>query len=249
MDVYAAQHRGIRSHMEDTYSIDVCHGGRVVVAVYDGHGGDEVAQYLADNFGKRLARVPLTTQAIADEFVRTDARVTRRFRHSGSTACVAVVDADRVWFANCGDSMAAIGRRGRPAVHVASREHKVSLELPRLRALGANITYTDGTARINGGLNVSRSFGDRDSKEFVTAEPYVRSEPRRGTEYIVLATDGVWDVMDAHAIDAIVRSSPEDKAAANLVREARARRSGDNMTAVVMFMHGKKGLSLRRVGA
>jgi hypothetical protein len=51
------------------------------------------------------------------------------------------------------------------------------------------------TYPVNGKLAISRTFGDRDFKAFgVTAEPdIVRRDLEEGDEYVILATDGVWD--------------------------------------------------------
>lgn len=235
MQARVSQCQGLRSHMEDTYSIDRI-DRTTVVGVYDGHGGSRVSQHLSSVFGRRLAALESPgSHSLRRAFLDADEDIVRVLPEGqGSTACVAVVRPCEVWFVNCGDSLACVGYRG-GGVEMASYEHKVSNELARLRARGAEITYGDGTARIHGCLNVSRSFGDARWKRFVTAAPYVRAFKRASIEYAVLATDGVWDVMDAHDVDRIVRSRPRAAAATDILREARRRRSGDNMTAAVVY--------------
>lgn len=48
-----------------------------------------------------------------------------------------------------------------------------------------------------GDLAISRSFGDKDLKRWVTAQPDFRSHwLRDGDEFVLLASDGLWDVLD-----------------------------------------------------
>ena len=62
---------------------------------------------------------------------------------------------------------------------------------------------------MNGKLAISRTFGDRDFKRFgVTAEPdIVRRELQEGDEYVILASDGVWDKLSNQNAMGVVRDS------------------------------------------
>jgi serine/threonine protein phosphatase PrpC len=54
-----------------------------------------------------------------------------------------------------------------------------------------------GTWRVNGVLAVSRAFGDRPLKRYVIALPDVHHMAVDTTEEtIILASDGLWDVVD-----------------------------------------------------
>lgn len=239
MEAYVAQNRGLRPYMEDTYSIDIGDDGTIVACVFDGHGGGEASDFLAHNFGKvvlaHTCNGKLSIESLTNVFDKIDQMIVNRFE-SGSTASIVVIRGNKLIFANCGDSMAYIS--GKHKVTNMSYEHKVSdpKETARLKRMGAQITYNDGVARINGALNISRSFGDRKWKQFVTARPYIVERRKRGVEYIMLATDGVWDVMDAHEIDNVVKTSSCKSSAANIIREAKRRGSGDNLTALVIYV-------------
>ncbi len=63
------------------------------------------------------------------------------------------------------------------------------------RALSHTHTHT---LRVNGILATSRTIGDGSMKvkSYITAEPeMVHRDIQPGDQYVVLATDGLWDVM------------------------------------------------------
>lgn len=60
--------------------------------------------------------------------------------------------------------------------------------------------------RVIGILAVSRSFGDHSCKRYVTARPYVnRVELSENSEFIVIACDGVYDVLEDDDVSKIVK--------------------------------------------
>jgi protein phosphatase PTC1 len=83
---------------------------------------------------------------------------------------------------------------------------------------------------------MSRALGDASLKPFVTPEPrVVEGLVGRENDCLVLACDGVWDVIGPGEAVALVRGSPHPQDAADrLVHEALARLSTDNLTAVVL---------------
>ena len=52
--------------------------------------------------------------------------------------------------------------------------------------------------RVGGTLAITRAFGDHSLKsEGVTAKPFINKHAIRPFDkYLIIATDGVWDVMD-----------------------------------------------------
>ena len=81
-------------------------------------------------------------------------------------------------------------------------------------------------------------------KDFVTAQPYISETLLShcgNTPFLVLACDGVWDVMsDLEAVTLIMQryliEGPFDKAAELLVQMAIQKGSADNVTAIVIFL-------------
>ncbi len=93
-----------------------------------------------------------------------------------------------------------------------------------------------GTWRVGGVLAVSRAFGDRPLKRFVISTPDVREEQLTADdEFLILASDGLWDVVSNQEATALVRDQPDaEKAAKQLTEEAFLRGSNDNISCIVV---------------
>lgn len=64
--------------------------------------------------------------------------------------------------------------------------------------------------RVLGILAVTRSFGDHSYKRYVTAKPFVnRVELNEEAEFVVLASDGVYDVMGDEDVTHFVKKEIE----------------------------------------
>jgi len=110
------------------------------------------------------------------------------------------------------------------------------------RALDARAGFKDGESHLY--LSCSRSLGDPDLKlnadrPILSNVPEVSAHKLQEDDlFVVLACDGVWDVLsDQQAVDLALQhwGRPAD-AAASIVRTALSSGSGDNLTAqVVMF--------------
>ncbi|XP_062181389.1 probable protein phosphatase 2C 49 [Phragmites australis] len=124
----------------------------------------------------------------------------------GSTAVVAVVGPTHVVIANAGDSRAVLSRAGVPVP--LSVDHKPDRpdELERIREAGGRVIYWEG-ARVLGVLAMSRAIGDGYLKPFVTAEPEVTvTERSDDDECLILASDGLWDVVTNEMACEVVRA-------------------------------------------
>ncbi|XP_031274022.1 protein phosphatase 2C 37 [Pistacia vera] len=177
----------------------------------------------------------------------------------GSTAVVAVVTPDKIVVSNCGDSRAVLCRNG-VAVPLSS-DHKPDRpdELLRIQEAGGRVIYWEGP-RVLGVLAMSRAIGDNYLKPFVIPEPEVMvTERTTDDECLILASDGLWDVVSNDTAVNVVRtcfrahrtstSSPgspgsdvagqsSDKACSDasilLTKLALARHSMDNVSVVVV---------------
>ncbi|KAJ7955927.1 Protein phosphatase 2C [Quillaja saponaria] len=113
----------------------------------------------------------------------------------GSTAVVAILSESHIIVANCGDSRAVLFR-GKVAMPL-SEDHKPNREdeWARIEAAGGKVIQWDGF-RVLGVLAMSRSIGDRYLKPSIIPDPEVKFLCReKSDECLIIATDGLWDVM------------------------------------------------------
>lgn len=113
----------------------------------------------------------------------------------GSTAVVAVICSSHIIVANCGDSRAVL-YCGKQAIPL-SVDHKPDREdeYQRIEEAGGKVIQWYGS-RVFGVLAMSRSIGDRYLKPWIIPDPEVIIVPRaREDECLILASDGLWDVM------------------------------------------------------
>eukprot|EP00250_Pteridium_aquilinum_P001456 c11646_g1_i1 orf=256-1281(+) len=125
---------------------------------------------------------------------------------SGSTAVVALLQSDKIVVANAGDSRCVLGRGGK--AFDLSKDHKPDLEVERDRITQAGGVIYAG--RVNGSLNLARAIGDSEfkqnkyltpDKQIVTAWPEIQTVERtEDDEFLILACDGVWDVMTSQEV-------------------------------------------------
>ncbi|KAH7671712.1 protein phosphatase 1L protein [Dioscorea alata] len=258
-----ASSAGKRSSMEDFYEtrIDGIDGELVgLFGVFDGHGGVRAAEYVKQNLFSNLIKHPKfitdTKSAIADAYNHTDSEFLKsennqnQNRDAGSTASTAILVGDRLLVANVGDSRVVISRGG-TAIAV-SRDHKPDQteERQRIEDAGGFVMWA-GTWRVGGVLAVSRAFGDRLLKQFVVADPDIQEEVIDGSlEFLILASDGLWDVVTNEEAVAMVKPIEDpEQAARTLMQEAYQRGSADNITCVVVrFLVNKNNNSHHESG-
>nr|VDD27037.1 unnamed protein product [Brassica oleracea] len=248
-----ASSAGKRSSMEDFFEtrIDGIDGEIVgLFGVFDGHGGARAAEYLKRHLFSNLITHPKfisdTKSAIADAYNHTDSELLESENShtrddAGSTASTAILVGDRLLVANVGDSRAVICRAGN--AFAVSRDHKPdqSDERERIENAGGFVMWA-GTWRVGGLLAVSRSFGDRLLKQYVIADPEIQEEKIDDSlEFLILASDGLWDVFSNEEAVAVVKEVEEpEESTKKLVGEAIKRGSADNITCVVVrFLESK----------
>ncbi|TVU47608.1 hypothetical protein EJB05_07214 [Eragrostis curvula] len=133
--------------------------------------------------------------------------------HVGSTAVVAVVGPRHLVVANCGDSRAVLCSGG-VAIPLSS-DHKPDRpdELERIHAAGGRVIFWDG-ARVFGMLAMSRAIGDSYLKPYVISDPEVRVVERKDgeDEFLILASDGLWDVVSNEVACNVVRACLRSRA-------------------------------------
>ena len=162
-------------------------------------------------------------------------------RGAGTTSNVLYFNGETVYIACSGDSRAIMGKRagGKVSAFDLSKDHKPDLpaEKARIEALGGFVSFI-GCWRAMGILAMSRAIGDLFLKPYVSAEPEIKSMAMsKEDEFLVIASDGVFDVFDNDQVVQIVRSAPSPEQGAHLLTSsAFAAGSLDNITAVVVAL-------------
>ncbi|XP_062021095.1 probable protein phosphatase 2C 11 [Rosa rugosa] len=237
--------KGKRPSMEDYFEAKISDVDGQMVAffgVFDGHGGSRTAKYLKENIFNNLSGHPEfikdTKIAIVEVFKQTNVEYINEEKgdqkDTGSTASTALLLGDRLFIANVGDSRVVAGRAG--SAIALSNDHKPdrSDERQRIEEAGGFVMWA-GTWRVGGVLAVSRSFGDKVLKPFVVADPEIHEEEINGVDFIIIASDRLWNVISNNDVVAIVQDINEvEEASRTLVEEAYARGSSDNITCVVV---------------
>ncbi|KAB1220888.1 putative protein phosphatase 2C 11 [Morella rubra] len=237
--------KGKRASMEDFYETRISEVDGQMVAffgVFDGHGGSRTAEYLKNNLFKNLSSHPDFIKdpktAIVEVFRQTDADYLSEEKghqkDAGSTASTALLLGDRLVVANVGDSR-VVGCRAGSAIPL-SIDHKPerSDERERIEQAGGFIIWA-GTWRVGGVLAVSRAFGDKLLKPFVVAEPEIQEEEIDGVDFIIIASDGLWNVISNKDAVALVQDIADaEEASRRLITEAYDRGSSDNITCIVV---------------
>ncbi|CAI9261289.1 unnamed protein product [Lactuca saligna] len=154
----------------------------------------------------------------------------------GSTAVTAIlINCKKLVVANVGDSRAVICKKG--VAKQLSIDHEPSKEREVIEDRGGFVsTFPGDVPRVDGRLAVARAFGDKSLKEHLSSEPDVSMEIiDDDTEFIILASDGVWKVMtNQEAVDCIKNVKDARAAAKQLTEEALTRKSTDDISCIVV---------------
>lgn len=223
------------------------------LGVFDGHSGSGTVNYVhkaVQAFLKlHLGKGETMEEALLAAFKDTNANVLKD--GSGSTACCVLVckGTGRMWTANCGDSRAILSQSGKPIQ--LTRDHKVSdpEEQKRLQALGAEFVESNGAQYVKYhkpdvrlGLSVARSLGDHhfnEEKDIISGTPDLTARLLGPSDdFLVVACDGLWDVMDNQAVTdfvggAIKAGEALDSIAASLAKKATSLGSADNISVII----------------
>ncbi|KAF3432851.1 hypothetical protein FNV43_RR23953 [Rhamnella rubrinervis] len=230
-------------------------------AVYDGHGGSYVANACRERLHEMVAEEvegrgenEVDWEKLMEGcFSKMDEAVScvASARTVGSTAVVAVGTVEDLVVANCGDCRAVLSRAG--VALPLSTDHKPYRpdELMRIEAAGGRVINWNGH-RVLGVLATSRSIGDLYLRPYVISKPEVTVTKRSDEdEFLILASDGLWDVISNQVACKVVKKCLEGKmrriiskevvnesrtseAAAVLAELAMARGSKDNISVIVV---------------
>ncbi|KAJ0884456.1 putative protein-serine/threonine phosphatase [Helianthus annuus] len=215
-------------------------------AIFDGHLSHEVPDYLRSHLFENILNEPdfwrKTEDAIRRAYRVTDKTILDKavdLGKGGSTAVTAIlINCKKLVVANVGDSRAVICKNG--VAKQLSVDHEPSKEKELVENRGGFVSRMPGDVpRVDGQLAVARAFGDKNLKEHLSSEPDVYMEMiDDDTEFIILASDGVWKVMsNQEAVDCIKNMKDAKAAAKRLTEEALAKKSSDDISCIVVSFY------------
>jgi protein phosphatase 1L len=240
--------RNMRNYQEDRYTCSSISSGEnkkqgMFFGIYDGHGGyrtsDLLKKRLHVDFDHYLSVDRSEKEAFERAFLDNEHMALSKYS-DGSTVVAAYVDSTTnfLHYAWVGDS--------RLVVHngPVTKDHKPDndQEKKRIEDLGGRV-YTHGVPRVNG-LAVSRSIGDAAVKkagegQVIATPEYGNYQLTKDNAFMILASDGLWDVVDNESALMIVKDALCNKgcscetAAYLLKNEAIIHGSQDNITIMV----------------
>jgi len=272
--------QGARWTMEDTYvvanggrflAVFDGHGGAEVSSILQERLYELYMEALAkkhwedqNEFGVKRKMIPSKSAHIAAlqrglEQVEEAVMKLDELVYQGSTAVCVVLHTSKdgrrtLLTANIGDSRAILCRGGK-AVDM-TRDHKPgdTREKERIEAMGEEIEWDPyGQVYRVRDLSLSRAVGDRFAKPVVSSEPEIMTFPLqdRADEFVVLASDGLWDVMSSQDVVDYVQEVLESKdeiyskvdkresMARIIANEALERGSADNVCVLVLWLDKK----------
>ncbi|VDP00293.1 unnamed protein product [Soboliphyme baturini] len=242
-------------------------------AVFDGHAGSKVARHSASKLleevldtvemqqlANDLKSIPnrLASYLLISIFLLHDI-LSNENERSGSTAVCALIAPSHIFVGNLGDSRALLSRSN--TVFFATEDHKPYLPKERERIVNAGGSVM--IHRVNGSLAVSRALGDFEYKsvdglgpceQLVSPEPDVYAvrreflQPLLNDEFLILACDGIFDVMNNQELCDFVRSRLKVTSClttiCNQILDAcLSKGSRDNMSVILITLPGAPQVS------
>ncbi|KAI4322701.1 hypothetical protein L6164_022371 [Bauhinia variegata] len=212
-------------------------------AIFDGHLGHDVANYLQNHlFDNILKQEDFWTDpksAVKRAYLTTDEKILEQslvLGRGGSTAVTAVlINGQKLVVGNVGDSRAVICKNGK--AKQLSVDHEPSKEKRDIESRGGFVSKIPGDVpRVDGQLAVARAFGDKSLKMHLSSEPDVVIETvDEAAEFLILASDGIWQVMsNQDAVDSIRHIKDAQDAAKHLIEDAVTKKSKDDISCIVV---------------
>lgn len=222
--------------------------------IFDGHSGTACSNYLKTNLQSLISKerdvfYGATSEDVCEALCRVFLAADTAFANAffaankkygdrssvaiptpGSTACIGILNEDKLYVANVGDSRAVLGRVNNPDLSVfhvdLSKDHKPgrSSETMRILSAGGSVQASHissnkclvsvGPLRVwPGGLSVSRGIGDFSLKankelekqgvrgDLISPYPEIRyTTTSICDQFLVIACDGVYDVLSSEEV-------------------------------------------------
>ena len=213
-------------------------------AVFDGHGGANIAEYLKNNFAENLKNLIKTnrslrfTDILEKSFINIDKNIEKIeiSQSCGSTGTIVIVNNNAIYCANVGDSKCFFINEKEAKQLTEDHNCKNQKEVDLLKKRGVSVF----NQRVYGTLSLTRSFGDTAFKiDGITADPYIKKifSDKNNVKYIVIASDGIWDFVDEKRLYEISKELKEDNCKEfcnKLVDYSLENGSNDNISCIII---------------
>ncbi|KAL7722074.1 putative protein phosphatase 2C 11 [Entamoeba marina] len=233
----AAQTIGRRNYMEDSICIKKVNDDYVVIGVFDGHNGDKASRMAAElidsilleclkDYGSDMFDVLTMT------FIKLHHAIAKS-SVSGTTATVAVINENKIYFAHVGDSQLIVRKNGELIVHTIDHHPSNKDEEEMIIQRGGRVN--NEKTRVNDVIAVTRSLGDKQLHPPLSCIPQVKCITREKEMELLFMSDGVSDELKLTDINDIFSRNTQIEPVAVFLRDEAFRRLGnDNMSVIVV---------------
>lgn len=225
-----------------------------IFSIFDGHGGSTCAKKCALNFNHFLLKDLVIHPKISQRKILEN--IFNKFNNiycseykSGSTGSVVVICPKHIFASHVGDSRIVIceidSDRSIKTVY-SSSDHNTEneKELQKLNLQRDVSVMSQGDIpRFKTGLSVTRTLGDMESDRYVSrmADVFVRTVQDDKDYWVVMASDGFWDVVDTDLlvsdfIGKINSKTPFSNTSLEWAKKAYDLGSGDNITIQIICL-------------
>mmetsp|Transcript_3130 Transcript_3130/g.7399 ORF Transcript_3130/g.7399 Transcript_3130/m.7399 type:complete len:483 (+) Transcript_3130:174-1622(+) len=249
---------------QEDESLVVCGDDCALLGVFDGHGGVGAARFCREQLHAHVLAAPellrgdtcgalhrglLTTEQDLIEMQRDDCPALdsggeRCGMLSGATVVAMLLQGERFTVGWAGDCRAVLCRDGQAIA--LTQDHSLDVARERDRVASEGGTIENG--RLCGCLSVARALGGveratRCKLPGLSGVPEMcEHEILPVDEFVILASDGLWDVLSSEEAVAIARAELQayndaTMASEKLVETALRRRTDDNVTALVVCLN------------
>ena len=229
LKIYFTSIKGRRDANEDRHNIILNINGEKpdlnsinFFGIYDGHGGSRVSKYLESNISnyymEKNFSPPFDEKYHNKVFELVQTQLLKNtFGYSNGSTCLLNLmykynNEIHMNIVNLGDSRLAIVYSNWNSKQVTT-DHKPDdpNEKSRLEKMGGEV-YKDSESVFRiGDLSLSRAFGDGDNAPYISQKPDIfikKITPE--TKYIVMACDGLWDVIESDDLGKIIHGLVSD---------------------------------------
>ena len=215
--------------------------------IFDGHSGSDAAIYLKNNLAKIFQNQLNQTnndinKSLIQSFSKIDNEIIAKYNESGSTCTVIFIYKDQnlnkkiFYCANVGDSKCYLITTKN--IKQISIDHNCNdkNEVERIKKSGGIVF----NGRVFGTLILTRSIGDKELKKYgVINEPSIyKKEIENEDKYLILASDGVWDVVNEDDIFNLSKNNFEsEEFCKNIIQMSKDGDTRDNVSCIVIKLN------------